>query len=215
MVFTRPATYRIIPGLLKSTSSFAKDQAKQMQGAGNPLTGSKTRKPASTMCPACGRWHRPGTICGNKALSHDPALLITKGDKVSHADVAGGNPYRGGSGQFGGQPGGPEGGQAKRDYMSTMDGMPEPYTPTEEYGMSPEVQEFAPNPTPDPYLAPEAQQPFPNTLHGADLYAQPAPEQPVTSVQAQQQFTDGSGYLQGTSQNYMDRLRAWQQRYVG
>ena len=34
-------------------------------GTGNPLTGSATRKPASTSCGACGRWHRPGNICPN------------------------------------------------------------------------------------------------------------------------------------------------------
>lgn len=49
--------------LQRSQASFANKKAKQMMGAANPLTGSDIRKPASTHCTACGRWHRPGNLC--------------------------------------------------------------------------------------------------------------------------------------------------------
>ncbi len=55
--------------LMRSVSSFAKQKAKQMMGNGNPNTGAEIRKPASTSCPSCHRWHRPGVVCPNTKKS--------------------------------------------------------------------------------------------------------------------------------------------------
>ncbi len=70
--------------LLRSTErqSFASEKAKQMMGAGNPLTGSAKRATASTACPNCGRWHRPGNLCPNTMKSLEPV----SGERVESSD---------------------------------------------------------------------------------------------------------------------------------
>jgi len=79
--FTRTAGF-VCPALIKGK---AQDQAKQMMGAGNPLTGKHNRAPASTFCPGCGVYHRSGTPCGGnaiKSLLMKATAVTTPGRKI-------------------------------------------------------------------------------------------------------------------------------------
>lgn len=49
-----------------------------MMGAGNPITGAKTRQSGSSFCPACGRWHRPGNLCASKGFPLSQESLLTR-----------------------------------------------------------------------------------------------------------------------------------------
>lgn len=61
MSYTRKANYINMADLYRS--EFAAAQAKRMMGVANPITGADIRKPGSTNCSSCGKWHRPGNIC--------------------------------------------------------------------------------------------------------------------------------------------------------
>jgi len=77
MSIIKPASFINQCDLIRSNSSFADEKAKQMMGAANPLIGSDIRKPASTFCSGCGRWHRPGNMCPATNKSQ-----ITEGKKA-------------------------------------------------------------------------------------------------------------------------------------
>jgi hypothetical protein len=80
--FIRSASF-LVPDLLRATprQNFSSEKAKQMMGAANPLTGKDNRAGASTYCPGCGRWHRPGNLCPNTKKSLESASLV-KGDRA-------------------------------------------------------------------------------------------------------------------------------------
>jgi ribosomal protein L32 len=69
----------ILPPVAKA--KFAESKAKQMMGNANPLTGADIRKPASTQCPSCHRWHRPGVVCPNSTKSME-ALFRSHGEQA-------------------------------------------------------------------------------------------------------------------------------------
>jgi len=74
---TRAACFINVMDLLKAdphqVDHTAQKQAKQMMGAGNPLTGASKRSAGSTYCTKCGRNHRLGTTCA-KSLGHTVGL---------------------------------------------------------------------------------------------------------------------------------------------
>ena len=181
--------------LLKARTTFAGNKAKQMMGAGNPLTGSATRKPASTYCSSCGKWHRPGNVCpATKAMP-----LVHKGDNVSHIDVLSGNPYRA-MGKFAAQPGGPEGKIARDECDGVLSSLTE--------------MSAAQPPVPAPELPPVSPTPPVDTLNPQHLISwRPQPEAQPTPEEMQQKLVGASGHLQGQEARYLDALRNWQARY--
>lgn len=191
-------------------STFAKEKAKEMMGAGNPLTGSEIRKPASTFCSGCGRWHRPGNVCPNTMKSHEP--LIWKGD-VIHGEVFSGNPYRAAeNGQFGAHPGGPDGLQAKGDCLDSLGTLQTAAESTGPEQISPPAEMAINQPT-EQYLP---QMPPPTTLNpGMLLNQQVEQKMPPTYPEAITAFNDGSQHLQNQMNSYLQALRNWNMRYGG
>ena len=207
-LLTRTATF-LHPDLLKASASYAKEKAKQMMGAGNPLTGSEIRKPASTFCSACGRWHRPGNVCPSATKSNP---FVAKGSKVSYADVQSGNPYRNG-GQFGQQPGGKKGKQAKvdcKDALSLLAQAGEPASPAM-------CEDSAMPAPPQPAAGVELEQaPMPPHLASESMLAwKPEPKEEKTPQDHAEAFQSGSVHLQGQEAAYLRKLREWQARFGG
>lgn len=130
-----------------------------------------------------------------------------KGDRVSHTDVSSGNPYRNGGGQFGGQPGGPDGGAAKKDYKNAMQSL-------EECSTGPAVGPEGPGHTHEIQCPPEAgvtAKPLPPTLNPQTMLTMPQQAQPEPQDMAT--LTDSSAHLQNQESGYLDALRMWQQLY--
>jgi hypothetical protein len=231
--FVRSAPF-VVPELFKAADisrydnhhkdGLADQQAKQMMGTANPMTGASNRAGGSTQCPTCNRWHRPGSMC-TKSL---PTGMITKGRRVAvYHGMEPGNAFRDpGSGAYADAP---QSGNAaadvameglKRVVTSHNDSHPESYMPPQ-----PPVTEPQMEPVTEPQLEPNLgwadtgsvsqpapPPPVPTPIRGIHnlLTYKPDPTKPQDGAK---KLADNSLQLQTQQANYLTALRNWQAQY--
>lgn len=219
------------PEVKHHKDSFADGQAKQMMGAANPLTGADSRPAASTFCQTCSRWHRPGVACSNKSFED---ATLSKGRRIAvfHPATGAGNSFHHpGTGAFVQAP--QSGGALAEHHLAKLGHVverhnsenPESAAPSEltpadssQSGMyQPAPMEYAaphqdmspPTHTP-PSASPQPRpMDLPSAVHGVHTLLTYKPE-PREHVEPGKKLEQNSAHIQGTQQNYLSALRAWQ-----